>query len=107
MSTIDDGADGQVVEDLSAILPGIGVAILSVDLIVEAVDGGDLAGLVVAAEESDAFGVLDLEAEEVLEGLDGVVAAINKISDEDVASFLDFSTCVREEVPVLKSSSTS
>jgi hypothetical protein len=40
---------------------------------------------VVASEEGDPFGVFDLEAEEVFEGLDGVVAAINKIADEDVA----------------------
>jgi hypothetical protein len=47
---------------------------------------------VVAAQQGDSLGVLDLEAEQVLEGLHGVVTAINKVSDEDVASFLDFSS---------------
>jgi hypothetical protein len=103
MVTVDDSADGEVVEDLGAVLPGVGVAVLSVDLIVEAVDGGDLSGFVVASEEGDSFGVFDLEAEEVFEGFDGVVAAINKISDEDVARLVDFSACVGEGVPVLNS----
>ena len=49
---------------------------------------------VVASEEGDSFGVLDLETEEVFEGFDRVVAAINKISDEDVARLVDFSACV-------------
>jgi hypothetical protein len=103
MLTVDDSADGEVVEDLGAVLPGVGVAVLSVDLIVEAVDGGDLSRFVVASEEGDSFGVFDLEAEEVFEGFDRVVAAINKIPDEDVARLVDFSACVGEGVPVLNS----
>lgn len=67
--TIDDCADGEVVEDLSAVLPGIWIAVFSVDFVIEAVDCGDLAGLVVAAQQGDSFWVLHLEAEEVLEGL--------------------------------------
>lgn len=39
---VDDCADGEVVEDLSAVFPGIGVSVLPVDLIVESVDSGDL-----------------------------------------------------------------
>jgi hypothetical protein len=46
----------------------------------------------VASEEGDAIGVLDLEAEQVLEGLDGVVATINKITDEDVASLINLAS---------------
>jgi hypothetical protein len=45
---------------------------------------------VVAPEEGDPFWVFDLEAEEVFEGFDRVVASINKISDEDVAGLVDF-----------------
>jgi hypothetical protein len=46
----------------------------------------------VASEEGDPFGVFDLEAEEVFEGFYGVVATINKISNKDVASLIDFSS---------------
>ena len=46
----------------------------------------------VAPEEGDPFWVFDLEAEEVLEGFNRVVASINKISNKDVASLVDFSS---------------
>lgn len=90
--TVDDCSDGEVVEDLSAVLPGIGVTVLPVDLIVKAINSSDLSGFVVATEKGDPIGVLDLEAEQVLEGLDGVVPTINKITDEDVASLIDLSS---------------
>jgi hypothetical protein len=47
---------------------------------------------VIAPEEGDPFRVFDLEAEEVFEGFNGVVATINKIPDEDVAGLVDFSS---------------
>ena len=92
--SFDHSTDTEVVEDLSAVLPGIGVAVLSVDLIIESIDGGDLSRFVVASEQGDSFWVLDLQTEQVFEGFDRVVPAINKISDEDIARLVDFSTCV-------------
>ena len=86
--------NAEIVEDLSAVLPGIGVAVLSVDLIIESIDGGDLSRFVVASEQGDSFWVLDLQTEQVFEGFDRVVPAINKISDEDIARLVDFSACV-------------
>ena len=41
---INDGSNGEVVKDLGAVLPGVGVAVLSVDFIIEAIDSGDLSG---------------------------------------------------------------
>ena len=49
-------------------------------------------GFMVAAEESDAVGVLDLETEEIFEGFNGVVATIHEVADEDVAGFLNFAS---------------
>ncbi len=46
----------------------------------------------VSSEESDSVGVLDFEAQEVLKSFDWVVAAINKVTDEDVTGFIDLST---------------
>ena len=45
----------------------------------------------VATEEGDAVGILDFEAEQVLEGFDGVVAAIYEVADEDVAGLVNLS----------------
>lgn len=47
---------GEVVEDLCAIFPGVGVAVLLLALIVEAVHLGDLPALVVTPEERDLVG---------------------------------------------------
>ena len=92
---VDDGSKWKVVEDFSAVLPGIGVTILPADLVVEAIDRGDLPGLVIAPEESDPVGVLDFEAEEELEGLNRMISSIHKISNEDVAGLIDFATYMR------------
>ena len=52
-AAVDDGGEGEEVEDLAARLPDAGVAVLLLALFVEAVDLGDLAGFVVAADEGD------------------------------------------------------
>ena len=46
---LNDSTDAEVVEDLGAVLPWVGVAILAQSLLVEAVDGGDTTRLVVAS----------------------------------------------------------
>ena len=40
--SVDDGTDWKVVKDFGTVLPWIWVSILSVDLIIKAVDGCDL-----------------------------------------------------------------
>jgi hypothetical protein len=59
-----NGCKGQIVECVIEIVPYVVVAVFLGDLVVEAVDVGDVAGLVVAAEEDDHFGVFDLVEEE-------------------------------------------
>lgn len=44
-----EGGDGEIIKDLTAVLPGVGSSILSLTLIVKAVDLCDLARLVVSA----------------------------------------------------------
>lgn len=47
--TVDDGGDGEVVEDTAAVLPGVGIAILLLALVVKAVDLRNLTRFVVTA----------------------------------------------------------
>jgi len=49
----NDSTNTKVVENFSTVFPRVGVSILSNGLIVEAIDGGDLSGLVVTSEERD------------------------------------------------------
>ena len=58
----DEGAEGEVVEDFAAIAPDVGGAVFADALVVEAVDRGDLAGLVVAADKGNAIRVSNFEA---------------------------------------------
>ena len=90
-TTIDECPNGKVVKYFSAVLPGIGDAILPVDLILKSVNSSDLSGLVVASQESDSIRVFDLQAEQVLESLYRVIAPIHEISDEDVAGMINIS----------------
>ena len=60
----DESAEGQVVEYFAAVAPDVGGAVFADAFVVEAVDGGDLAGFVVAADEGDAVWVAHFEAEE-------------------------------------------
>jgi len=66
--SINHSSNWQVVEHLSAVLPRIGVAIFSVDLIIEPIDCSDLSGLMIASEKSDPVGVFNLQTEQVLKG---------------------------------------
>lgn len=61
--TGDEGAEREVVEDFAAVAPDICGAVFPQALVVEAVDGGDLAGFVVASDEGDSIRVADFEAE--------------------------------------------
>ena len=61
--SFDDSADAKVIEDLSAVLPWVGVSVLSNGLVVESIDGRDLPRLVISSEQSDVRWVLHLEAE--------------------------------------------
>jgi len=56
-TAVDDSGEGKEVKDLAAGLPDGGVAVFLLAFFVEAVDLGDLAGFVVAADEGDFVGV--------------------------------------------------
>lgn len=99
---VDDGGEDEEVEDLAASFPDGGVAVFLLALLVEAVDLGDLARFVVAADEGDAVGesgvmglagyncrrrgwdILGFQAHQQGERLQAKVAAIDKVAKEDV-----------------------
>lgn len=91
-SAVDKRAKREVVEDIGKVFPGVDVAVLSVDFVIEAVGARSLPGLVVSSKESNAVRVVDLEEEEEFHGFNGVVAAVDEISDEDVRLVGDFAT---------------
>ena len=52
--TVHQSCEGQIVKQVSEILPHIGVAVFPETLVVEAVHLGDLSALVVASQDGDA-----------------------------------------------------
>lgn len=77
---VDQGSEGEVVEEVGKVLPHVGVAVFSEALVVEAVDLGDLTGLVVSSEDGDSLRVSDLEGDEEGDGLDGVVTSVDVVA---------------------------
>lgn len=59
---IDDGRQAEVVKDLCAVAPHSHRAVFTQTLVIEAIDLGDLAALVVAPDQGDAVRIANLEA---------------------------------------------
>lgn len=70
-STVNDSSQGKEVEDLTARLPDGGVSVFLLTFFVKAVYLGDLARLVVSANECDLVGEPDLVSEMTLTPLCG------------------------------------
>ena len=61
---LDDSSEREEVEELGETFPDIGVSIFSAALIVEAIDLGNLPGLVVASQDGDSIFVPDFEGDQ-------------------------------------------
>ena len=77
---VDECGKREVVEEVGEMLPYVGIAIFAEALVVETVNLGDLAGLVVSSEDSDALWVADLKGNKEGDGLDGVVSTVDIVS---------------------------
>lgn len=80
---VDNGSDRQAVEAIRKSLPQLDV-VPSLAFIVEAVDAVDGGALVVAAENEEVLWVLDLVGEEQADGLQGLLATIDIVAEEEV-----------------------
>ena len=77
---IDEGGEGEVVEEVSEVFPDIRIAILSKAFVVEPVHLGDLTRLVVSTEDGDAVGIADFEGNKEGNSLDRVVSTVNIVT---------------------------
>ena len=99
---VDDGAAGEAVEGVAEGLPKLdGEAAAA--LVVEAVDAVDAGALVVAAEDKEVLRILDLVGEEEAHDLEGLLATVDVVAEEQVIGLGGESTVLKqtEEVCVL------
>lgn len=81
---VNDSRQGDVIEELTAVPPYVGIPEFSHTLIVKAINLCDLPAFMVTSDECDPVRVPDFEGEEQEEGLDGVEASIDEITKEKV-----------------------
>lgn len=81
---LNDSCQWQVIEELSELLPDIGIAVLSEAFIVETVHLCDLPALVVATQNGDSVLEAHFESYKQSDSLYTVVAAIDVITHEEV-----------------------
>lgn len=91
---VDDGCDGQAVEAIGEGLPQLDV-VSPFALVVEAIDAVDRRALVVATQNEEVFGILDLVGEQQADGLQRLLSAIDVVSEEQIV-------CFRGEAAVLE-----
>lgn len=92
---VDNSGNGQTVEAVGKGLPELNV-VATLALVVEAVDAVDGGALVVAAEDEEVLGVLNLVGEEKADGLEGLLATVDVVAEEEVVG-LGRETTVLEE----------
>lgn len=80
---VNDRSNWQAVEAIRKCLPQLDV-VASLALVVEAVDAIDGSALVVAAEDEEIFRVLDLVCQQQTDGLEGLLASIYVVAEEEV-----------------------
>jgi len=77
---VNDGRQRTPVEQLGTVLPRVGVSVLALALVVEAIDLRDLPRLVVAAQQRDPVRVPCLEKQQQRHRLHTIVPAVDKVA---------------------------
>lgn len=93
---VDDSGDGKAVEAIRKSLPQLDV-VAALALVVETVDAVDGGALVVSSQDEEVLGVLDLVREQKADGLEGLLASVDVVTEEQVVG-------LRRETAVLKES---
>lgn len=92
---VNDGGNGQAVEAVGKSLPKLDV-VASLALVVESVNTVDGRALVVAAEDEEVLRVLDLVCQQKADGLEGLLATVDVVTEEEVVGLWREATVLEE-----------
>lgn len=81
---INEGGEGEEIKEVGEESPDVGVSVFAEAFIVEAIDLGDLPGLVIPAKDCYAVSVAQFESNKQRHCLDRVVASIDVVAHEEV-----------------------
>lgn len=77
---IDEGGEGEVIEQISKVFPNVCISIFSETFVVETVDLGDLARFVISAKNGNSLRVSNFEGDEQSNGFNRIVPSVNIIT---------------------------
>jgi hypothetical protein len=97
---VDDGSNRQAVEAVGEGLPQLDI-ISSLALVVEAVDAIDRGAFVVATEDEEVLGILDLICEQKADGLEGLLATVDVVAKEEVVGLWGKATIFEQSEQVV------
>ena len=81
---IDKGGEGEIIKKIGEVFPDNRIAILTKAFVIETIDLGDLAGLMVASEDRDALRVTDLKSDKKGNSFNRVITAIDVVTSMQV-----------------------
>jgi hypothetical protein len=96
---INNSSNGKAIEAVSEGLPQLDV-ISAFALVVETINSVDGGALVVSSEQEEIFGILDLVSEEKAHCLEGLLASVNVITQEEVVGIGREATVLKESQQV-------
>lgn len=97
---VNNGGNGETVEAVGKCLPELDV-VATLALVVETIDTVDGGTLVVATEDEEVLGVLDLVGEQQADGLQGLLASVDIITEEEVVGLGGESTVLKQPEQVI------
>lgn len=97
---VDDSGDRKAIEAVGEGLPQLDV-VAALALVVEAVDTVDGRTLVVATQNEEVFGVLDLVGKQKADSLERLLASVNVITQEEVVGFGREATVLKEPQQII------
>lgn len=89
---VDEGGEGQEVEQVGEEAPNVGISVFSEALVVETVYLGDLPTLVVPAQDGDALAVSELERNKQGDSFYRIVSTIDVVPHEKIVCVWRVST---------------